>query len=109
MRPELGSDHLLIEVECPLEVLQSGVDHPAIVVVAQEVLGVVGPVLLADVHHVHIQVRQGRLKALCQQTQLWRETPAAITPHALWHTSAKGENPESSRKHLAYTLLTRMI
>lgn len=68
--------HLLVEVERPLEVLQAGVDHAAVVVVAEKVPGVVGPVLLADVHHVHVEVREGGLEALGQQAELGEQGPS---------------------------------
>ena len=35
-------------------------------------LCVVGPVLLADVHHVQLQEGEHRLETLCQQAQLQR-------------------------------------
>ena len=63
-----GGDGLLIEVKHLLEVLQPGVDHPAVTILAQEVLHNIGPSLLADVHHVHVQVQQARLKTFCQKT-----------------------------------------
>lgn len=50
-------DGLPIEVKHPLDVLQPGVNHPAVVIAAQEVLHSIGPILFADVHHVHVQVQ----------------------------------------------------
>lgn len=58
------STHLFIEIQRSFKVLEAGVDHAPVVIVAEEVFGIVGSVLLADVHHVQLQVGDGWLEAL---------------------------------------------
>lgn len=55
--------YLLKEIQCSFKVLQTRVDHAAIIVVTQKVLRVIRSILFADVHHVQLQERNCRLEA----------------------------------------------
>lgn len=59
------AQYLLKEIQCSFKVLQTRVDHAAVIVVTQEVLGIVCAVLFADVHHVQLQEGNCRLEAFC--------------------------------------------
>lgn len=55
--------YLLKEIQCSFKVLQTRVDHAAVIVVTQKMLCIVGSVFFADVHHVQLQERNCRLEA----------------------------------------------
>lgn len=57
------TQYLLKEIQCSFKVLQTRVDHAAVIVVTKKVLCVIRAVLFADVHHVQLQERNCRLEA----------------------------------------------
>lgn len=48
------AQYLLKEIQCSFKVLQTRVDHAAVIVITQKVLCIIRSILFADVHHVQL-------------------------------------------------------